>query len=65
MLFVSQELEQRRSHHIVRKVAAGGVLIIAGVVAIHVLWGLVMTVVYVALAIALIVAIVWAVNQLL
>jgi hypothetical protein len=62
---VSQELEHRRSHQIVRKVAAGAVLVIAGVIAIHLLWGLVMTVVYVALAVALIVAIVWAVNALL
>jgi hypothetical protein len=62
---VSQELEHRRSHQIVRKVAAGAVLVIAGVIAIQVLWGLLTTVFYVALAVALIVAVVWAVNALL
>jgi hypothetical protein len=61
---MSGEIERRRSHTIVRKVAAGAVLIIAGVIAIHLLLGLVMTFVYVALAIALIVAVVWAVNAL-
>jgi hypothetical protein len=62
---VSNELEQKRtSHHIVRKVAAGAVLVVAGVIAVHLLFSLVMTVVYVALAIALIVAVVWAVNAL-
>jgi len=61
---MSSELERRRGHTIVRKVAAGAVLIIAGVIAIHLLLGLVMTFVYVALAIALIVAVVWAVNAL-
>jgi hypothetical protein len=61
---MGSEIEPRRSHTIVRKVAAGAVLIIAGVIAIHLLLGLVMTFVYVALAIALIVAVVWAVNAL-
>jgi hypothetical protein len=64
---MSGEIERKQSsgHPIVRKVAAGAVLVVAGVVVIHVFLGLIMTIVYVALAIAVIVAVVWAINQLL
>ena len=65
-MYMSNELEQRRTgHSLMRKGAAGVVLIVAAVIAIHLLIGLVMTVVYVALAIAVIVAVVWALNAIL
>lgn len=55
------EIERSRSKPpIVKRAAAGLVLVVAAVIAVHLLLGVIMAVVYVALIVAVIAAVVWA-----
>lgn len=60
------DIEASRSRPpVLRRAAAGLVLIAVAALAIHVVIGLVVTVFWIALAVAAVVAILWALNTLL
>ena len=64
--FVNHELERSAQRpSLVRRAGAGVVLLVVGVLAIHFVIGLIMTIVWIAVAIAAVVAILWALNTLL
>ncbi|MBV8987774.1 MAG: hypothetical protein JO372_04350 [Solirubrobacterales bacterium] len=59
------ELENRPARPpVLRRVAAGMILIVAAVLAIHVVIGLVLSVFWIALAIAVAVAVLWALKTI-
>jgi hypothetical protein len=63
---MSTDLEQRPARPpILKRAVAGLVLIVAAVFAIHIVFSLIMTVFWVVLAVAVVVAILWALNTLL
>jgi hypothetical protein len=65
-LLMSTDLEASRSRPpVLKRAFAGLILIAAAALAIHVVFSLIMTVFWVVVAVAVVVAIVWALNQLL
>jgi fatty acid desaturase len=61
---MKSEVEERRGAPIARKVGAGVVLVVAAWLAIHFVFGLIATVFYFVLTIAVIVAILWALKTI-
>jgi hypothetical protein len=62
---MGNELESRRSRPpVVRRVAAGLVLIVVAALAVHLVIGLVVTVFWIALIAAAVIAVVWALKTL-
>jgi hypothetical protein len=63
---MQNELQAHRSRPpIVRRAAAGLVLIVVAALAIHIVIGLVMTVFWIVVAVAAVAAVLWALNTLL
>jgi hypothetical protein len=63
---MQRELQAQRGRPpVVRRAAAGLVLIVAAALAIHIVIGLVMTVFWLVVAVAAVVAVLWALNALL
>ncbi len=63
--FMQGEIERSRSKPpILRRAGAGVVLVVAAVIVIHLLLGLIMSVVYIALAVAVVAAVIWAAATL-
>jgi hypothetical protein len=63
---MSSDIEPSRSRPpVLRRAAAGLVLVAVAALAIHIVIGLVVTVFWIALAVAAVVAILWALNTLL
>lgn len=59
------EVEGHRARPpVVRRVAAGLILVVVAALAIHVVIGVVMTVFWIALAVAAVVAVLWALNTI-
>jgi hypothetical protein len=59
------DIEESRSRPpIVKRAAAGAVLIIAAALAIHILFNLIMTVFWVILGVAVVVAVLWALRTI-
>ena len=62
---MSTDLEASRSRPpILRRAFAGLILVVAAALAIHVVFSLIMTVFWVVVAVAVVVAILWALKQL-
>jgi hypothetical protein len=62
---MSTDLEASRSRPpVVKRAFAGLVLIVAAALAIHFLFSLIMTVFWIIVGVALVVAILWAINTL-
>ena len=63
---MAREIEAHRSRPpVLRRVAAGLVLVAVAALAIHLIVGLVMAVFWFAVVLAAIVAVIWALNQFL
>jgi hypothetical protein len=63
---MSTELEERPEHHvsIVRKAFAGAVLVIAAALILKLLIGFVIAIFWVAVVVAAVIAVIWALKQI-
>jgi hypothetical protein len=62
---MGSDIEERRDHSpVLRKVAAGGVLVIAAVLAVKLVIGLISAVFWTVLTVVVVVAVLWAIKTL-